>query len=172
MIYCISILVLIFPFIANGYTLADMNCRLRILSPGCNDYRISYHQLAGYMNAIFAGGSLLAIAFGVWKAPKSVNRTLTFKFEFRLISQTIIVSVFSALYFLTYVYATNIYEEDHDYYDFLTKIGNYFYFLSHYPPIITFPMFRNGFFHFYRIKKTIQPKGKTHFVSKVVTITK
>ena len=137
------------PFILNAHIIASPICRfINIFQTPCLETLTKQgHANGGIANIIFALTSLILIIIGVAKSPKT--QTINLKFEKRLISQTLVSSIFLIIMYLCiFLSSQNPATE-------VKALSFCFYLVQYYPSMfllfIVSPCFRKKFAEFYRL---------------------
>uniref|UniRef100_A0A7E4ZWC3 Serpentine receptor class gamma n=1 Tax=Panagrellus redivivus TaxID=6233 RepID=A0A7E4ZWC3_PANRE len=161
-------LMLIYPFLVNGYTLFDAECRLRYKQPECRDYYSAMTTATVISTTCLALLSMLLIIFAVCKSHGTSTSSKKAVIERRMILHTTLSSVMLILWIGT-VYMGSVIAQMSDFFSHLSFIV---YMLQHYPPMVLIvvinPIFRRLFFNFTRIHKLLR---KQDVAPSIVTTT-
>ena len=172
--FFIIILMLAFPFAADGYSLFGSNCSVENFM-SCLALRKSYYLKGTIINAILNGIIIVLIGFCMYRSRKEKIQTHSThaKTERRLIYQAIFSSIFQLVYF-SFKYASAV--SDGPWFLIFMYVSNIGYHIHHYVVMLTHfilsPTFKAAYLNFYHLGKFIKPSRTfpTTTISKGATI--
>ena len=152
MIFVANIICL-FPFITNGYTWFNEECRFVMVPNRCVEFQLQRSFFTCINNISFGLVTLFLTLLSIYYNRKN-NQTIFTKIENQLIVQSVFSSFCLTLMYLT-VIGTTIYIKDRETMIILHYTGNFLFLLEHYPTIIILfalsPQFRTSFLRFYKL---------------------
>ena len=132
----ISVLLLLYPLLVNGYTFAHLECKLNMWSAGCESVLIASRQFTSIANIIQAASSLLVGTLTYIKMPPINAAT---KIERRMLFHSVYSSLLLTLYAVFQGAEAVIFISSSNYPGFFTlikSISNIIYLLFHYSSIV------------------------------------
>lgn len=130
----ITVIFICIPFILNGYSFADIECRLYAWSEQCEDYLLEYMLTAAGVNTFFCFLTLCFIGFGVVNSRGSSSSKNNI--ERRLVWQTTIASFLLIVFFGIQAWAVSNYFNSHELYSVLISVSTFVMLFQRYPSVI------------------------------------
>ena len=178
--FFIIILMLAFPFIADGYTLISSQCTVENFYQ-CMAFRVSYYFKGTIVNAAMNGITFALIGFCMFwsRHDKTQLHSTHAKTERRLIYQAIFSSIFQSFCFILKFISANSFGPDVNPFLLYMYVSNIAYHTHHYVVMLTHfilsPTFKMAFLNFYHLGSFFTLKSKTSTIanpSKTVATTK
>ena len=156
----ISISTFIFPFVINGFYWFNAECRftLYVASENCSSFRFTNNLVSSIVNIFLAILTFNIIVGAVLYSRKQFTNltSQTLRAERKLVTQTLVSSIFLALLYLT-IFISSYFEQNLSIYFIMESLSTVLFFLHHIPGMISLfvvsPVFRQRFAEFYRVDK-------------------
>ena len=130
----ITVLFIFIPFILNGYSFADMDCRINAWSKPCEEYLLEYMLTSAGVNTFFCFLTLFLILFGI--ANSRVSSSTKATVERRLVWQTAASSSLLIIFFGSQAWAVSNYLDNYPLYSILITISTFVMLFQRYPSVV------------------------------------
>uniref|UniRef100_A0A7E4VMF8 Serpentine receptor class gamma n=1 Tax=Panagrellus redivivus TaxID=6233 RepID=A0A7E4VMF8_PANRE len=165
----ITFIVIVFPFLCNGYTFAtNLHCRLYLYGDGCNDFVKRDSLTAAVVTCCMSFVALIVAGNGCFRARGSRNVSRVSRL---LLIQTIATSTCQILCSWFFAYSSLNEKEDVYLWEAISAVFSFF---QHYPGVIFLffisPAVRIGYCKFYHLHFLVRNAKITSVASKATNV--